>query len=50
VHDELVLNCPKRFGQDVAQLVADSFKRAAAEVMRQVEMTSDFHIAGRWMK
>jgi DNA polymerase I-like protein with 3'-5' exonuclease and polymerase domains len=50
VHDELVIGCPKRYGKLVAELTADAFKRAAAEVMRQVEMTSEFHIAGRWMK
>jgi DNA polymerase I-like protein with 3'-5' exonuclease and polymerase domains len=50
VHDELVLECPKRFSQQVAELVADAFARAAAEVMSKVKMTADFHIADRWMK
>jgi DNA polymerase I-like protein with 3'-5' exonuclease and polymerase domains len=50
VHDEIVLECPKRFGQKVADLVADAFARAAAEVMSKVKMTADFHIADRWMK
>jgi DNA polymerase I-like protein with 3'-5' exonuclease and polymerase domains len=50
VHDEIVVGCPKRYGQAVAELIADSFKRAAAEVMHKVEMTADFHISGRWMK
>jgi DNA polymerase I-like protein with 3'-5' exonuclease and polymerase domains len=50
VHDELVLECPKRFGQAVADLVADAFARAAAEVMHKVKMTADYHIADRWMK
>jgi DNA polymerase-1 len=50
VHDELVLECPKRFGQQVADLVADAFARAAAEVMSKVKMTADFHIADRWLK
>ena len=50
VYDELVIQCPKRFGEDVVQLVGDAFKRAAAEVMKQVEMTFEFNIADRWMK
>lgn len=50
VHDELIVQCPKRFGKLVAELIADAFKRAAAEVMRQVTMEADYHIANRWMK
>lgn len=50
VHDELVIGCPKRYSKLVAELIADAFKRAAAEVMHSVEMTSDFHIADRWLK
>jgi len=50
VHDELVIGCPKRYGKLVAELIADAFKRAAAEVMHQVEMEADYHISGRWMK
>lgn len=50
VHDELVLECPKRFGQAVAELVSDAFARASAEVMSKVKMTADFHISSRWMK
>jgi DNA polymerase I-like protein with 3'-5' exonuclease and polymerase domains len=50
VHDELVVQCPKRFGQQVADLVGDAFKRAAAEVMTQVVMEHEAHIADRWMK
>ena len=50
VHDELVIECPKRYGQAVADLVADAFARAAAEVMHKVKMTADFHIADRWQK
>lgn len=50
VHDELVIGCPKRFGKLVAELIADAFKRAAAEVMHMVMMEADYHIANRWMK
>jgi DNA polymerase I-like protein with 3'-5' exonuclease and polymerase domains len=50
VHDELVIHCPKRFGEQVAKLVADAFKRAAAEVLKHVVMEADWHIAERWTK
>ena len=50
VHDELVIGCPKRFGKLVAELIADAFKRAAAEVMHMVVMEADYHIANSWMK
>ena len=50
VHDELIVQCPKRYGEKVAQLVADAFKRAAAEVMSKVVMEADWHIADRWQK
>ena len=50
VHDEIVVGCPKRYGQQVAGLIADAFARAAAEVMHSLKMESDFHIADRWLK
>jgi DNA polymerase I-like protein with 3'-5' exonuclease and polymerase domains len=50
VHDELIVQCPKRFGEQVARLVADAFKRAAAEVMSKVVMEADWHIANCWQK
>jgi len=50
IHDEIVVGCPKRFGQQVAELIADAFARAAAEVMHKVKMESEFHIADRWLK
>jgi DNA polymerase I-like protein with 3'-5' exonuclease and polymerase domains len=50
VHDELLVGCPKRFGQNVAELIADAFRRAAQEVMHEVEMLSEYRIAERWMK
>ena len=50
VHDELIVQCPKRFGKQVAEAVADAFKRAAAEVMSQVVMEAEWHIADRWQK
>jgi len=50
VHDELIIQCPKRFGKQVAEAVADAFKRAAAEVMHSVEMTAEYCISNRWQK
>ena len=50
VHDELVVGCPKCYGQKVAELIADAFARAAAEVMSKVKMESDYHISERWQK
>lgn len=50
VHDELLVGCPLRYGKQVAELIADSFKRAAQEVMKNVTMESEYHISNRWMK
>ena len=50
VHDELVIQCPKRFGKQVAELVGDAFKRAAAEKMIEVQMEFDYNIATYWKK
>lgn len=50
VHDELVVQCPKRYGQKVADLIGDAFKRAAAEKMKRVVMEFEFNIAAYWMK
>jgi DNA polymerase I-like protein with 3'-5' exonuclease and polymerase domains len=50
IHDELIVQCPRRHGEAVAHLVADAFKRAAAEVMSKVVMLADWHIAACWQK
>lgn len=50
VHDELVIQCPARFGKIVANLVGDAFKRAASEKMHKVVMEFDFHVGGCWKK
>jgi len=50
VHDELVIGCPLRYAKLVAELIADAFARAAAEVMHAVKMEADYHISNRWMK
>jgi DNA polymerase I-like protein with 3'-5' exonuclease and polymerase domains len=50
VHDELVVHSPKRFAKQVAALIGDAFKRAAAEKMNKVIMEFDYNIAGCWQK
>jgi len=50
IHDELIVQCPKRFAKQVAEAVADAFRRAAAEVMKKVIMEAEYHIANRWQK
>jgi DNA polymerase I-like protein with 3'-5' exonuclease and polymerase domains len=50
VHDELVLESPKRHAKGLAECVADCFRRAAAEVMKNVVMESEYRISDRWQK
>ncbi len=50
VHDELVVHSPKRFAKQVAALIGDAFKRAAAEKMTNVIMEFDYNIAFCWQK
>jgi DNA polymerase I-like protein with 3'-5' exonuclease and polymerase domains len=50
VHDELVVTCPKRYGQKVADLIGDAFKRAAAMRMHRVVMEFDYKISKVWEK
>jgi DNA polymerase I-like protein with 3'-5' exonuclease and polymerase domains len=50
VHDELIIQCPRRIGKQVAEEVVSAFRRAAAEVMSQVEMTAEYCISDRWQK
>jgi DNA polymerase I-like protein with 3'-5' exonuclease and polymerase domains len=50
VHDELVVQCPKRYAQKVADLIGDAFKRAAAMKMKRVVMEFDYNIAAYWKK
>lgn len=50
VHDELVIQCPKRYGKQVMALVGEAFRMAASEVMKKVVMNHEGHIAERWMK
>lgn len=50
VHDELVAQCPKRYGKIVKRLIGDAFTRAGAEVLKHVTMEWDGHVAERWLK
>ena len=50
VHDELVIDCPSSCSKEVAELVKDAFKRAAAERMVLVEMDSEYSIGKVWSK
>jgi DNA polymerase I-like protein with 3'-5' exonuclease and polymerase domains len=50
VHDELVVQCPKQYSKQVAALIGDAFKRAAAIKMKQVIMEFDYNIAAYWSK
>ena len=49
VHDELVIQCPKRFVKEVVALIQDAFMRAAVK-MKHVKMMSDYHVADHWQK
>lgn len=50
VHDELVVQCPKRYAKIVVELIGDAFKRAAAAEMKQVVMEFDANVATYWKK
>jgi len=50
VHDELIVQCPKRFGEQVFKTVGDAFTRAGAEVMKKVVMEYDGNIGPCWSK
>jgi DNA polymerase I-like protein with 3'-5' exonuclease and polymerase domains len=50
IHDELLIACPKAYSKEVAELASGCFRRAAAEVMKSVEMKSTYMIAEKWSK
>lgn len=50
VHDELVVQAPKRHATTVAELVGDAFKRAAALHMSKVVMEFDYKVSRSWSK
>lgn len=50
IHDELVIQAPKRNAEKVAKMIGIAFKVAAAEKMKKVVMEFDYHIAEYWKK
>jgi len=50
VHDEFVIECPKRHGQKVLELAGDCIRRAAAEFMTLIEMEWEGRAAPHWQK
>lgn len=50
VHDELLVLCPKRFGEEVMHVIGDAYKRAAAEVMKKVMMDYEGKVEAFWCK
>ena len=50
VHDELVIQVPKRYAQEVAKLVGEAFAKAAAIKMKKVKMEFDYKISDHWEK
>ncbi len=50
VHDEIVVSCPKRFAEKVAEEIQDAFRRAALTKMKQVQMESEYNISSFWSK
>lgn len=50
IHDEFIIQAPKRNGQAVADLVASAFLRSGDEILTRINMTGDFHIEQHWQK
>jgi DNA polymerase I-like protein with 3'-5' exonuclease and polymerase domains len=50
VHDELVIQAPAIYAEEVAKLAEDAIARAAAMKMTKVKMESEYHIADFWEK
>ena len=50
VHDELVIQIPKRYSKDVAELCQIAIRKAAAIRMKLVTMESEYNIAEYWKK
>ncbi len=50
VHDELVVQCPKRFAEKVAAMIGEAFKKAAAIKMKKVVMLFDYNVGPHWSK
>jgi len=50
IHDEFVIRCCKSNATEVALVVQDAIRRAAAERMSRVTMESEYHIEKFWCK
>jgi DNA polymerase I-like protein with 3'-5' exonuclease and polymerase domains len=50
VHDELVVQVPTIHAEEVAGIIADCIKRAAAMRMSSIIMESEWHIEDHWSK
>lgn len=50
VHDELVAESPEEKAQGAYDLMAECMSRAGGEFVKSVPMTTDGHIADRWIK
>ena len=50
IHDEWVIECPKRYGQEVLDCVKDAIKRAGREIFKTVAMESEGRISDHWDK
>jgi DNA polymerase I-like protein with 3'-5' exonuclease and polymerase domains len=50
VHDELGVSVPTIYAEELAKLIQDAIRRAAAEAMKLVVMESDYRVAKYWMK
>lgn len=50
VHDELLIHCPKRVAEQVAQEICKAFLEAGRGVMTSIEMLTEYHIEPYWSK
>lgn len=50
VHDELVIQVPTIYAEEVAKIAEDAIARAGAMRMTKVRMLSEYHIADYWEK
>jgi DNA polymerase I-like protein with 3'-5' exonuclease and polymerase domains len=50
IHDELLIQVPKRNAALVVEAIGDAFKRAAAEKFTKIAMEFDSHVSDCWTK
>jgi DNA polymerase I-like protein with 3'-5' exonuclease and polymerase domains len=50
VHDELVPQWPKRFGEEPKDVIGDAFRRAGAEYLKRVPMEFEGKVGDHWIK